>query len=919
MSKRVQTIPSKVPIKPAGARQYGPGPMLLLLVVVISLLLGGGYLPGRIQFSNDGPLGRLMAQCHHLPDRFFGCWNDLNFVGYTEGAALPGIGFGLQYLLKPVIFSKFYAPLALLILGFGAWCFFRQMGLDSMACILGGLAAALNSGFFSVACWGVAAHPITVGMGFFALAALANPSSPHRWWRVLLAGFAVGMGVTEGADVGAIFSLLIAAFVVYQTLITEGPRTKAMAIGFGRLTLVIVCAIFLSAQAIFQLVVTDIQGVMVPRQAARGVTGRWDWATQWSLPKREALGLVVPGLFGYRMDTSGGGRYWGMMGRDAAWDKYAPDEQQEPPKSALKRFTGSGFYCGVVVVVLAFWSCLQSLRRKNSIFNQFQRKWIWFWSITAVISMLLAFGRFAPFYQLVYHVPYFSTIRNPVKFLYVLGFALVVLFAFGVDAMSKIYMPITGPKAATRWAGPLDWWPKAERFDKRWAIGCLAVLGMSLLAWRIYASSIQSLEQYLVDVQIDNALAAQVAAFSIRQVGWFVIFFVLAGWLMILIFSGAFTGVRAKWGGIWLGLLLVIDLGRANQPWILPVNYKEKYASNPIIDSLREKPCEQRVAMLRFPGPEQVAIFGRLYQLEWTQHLFPYYNIESLDIVQLSRSPKDMEAFRDALDPAILTNPSPALARYWQLTNTRYLMGTAASLGALNQQLGPNHSPFRIVTRFKLAVRPGADGPVNPASLTAVPDPQGPLALFEFTGALPRARLYSHWQVQTNDQATLDMLASASFDPQKTVLVSHDAATNVANGGANQDDGTVEFAGYAPKDIVLESHAAAPSLLLLNDRFDPDWKVQVDGKPETLVRCNFIMRGVFLASGAHTVEFRYQPPIGSLYVSLTAIGLSVVLLGFVVISANRRQIPKISAPVASPPLSQPQAPPIAQRSHARRK
>ena len=32
----------------------------------------------------------------------------------------------------------------------------------------------------------------------------------------MLAGLAVGMGVTEGADIGAMFSLLVAAFVVYQ-------------------------------------------------------------------------------------------------------------------------------------------------------------------------------------------------------------------------------------------------------------------------------------------------------------------------------------------------------------------------------------------------------------------------------------------------------------------------------------------------------------------------------------------------------------------------------------------------------------------------------------------------------------------------------------------------------------------------------
>src|SRR5262249_45627147 len=157
---------------------------------------------GHTLFSNDGPLARLMSDSHRLPDRFTGSWQDLNALGYREAAASPNVSFGLQWLLKPVAFSKFYAPLALLILGLSAWYFFRASGLAPPACVLGGLAAVLNSSFFSVAAWGVAAHDITIAMTFLALAALMDTTSPRRWLRVALAGLAVGMGVSEGADVG---------------------------------------------------------------------------------------------------------------------------------------------------------------------------------------------------------------------------------------------------------------------------------------------------------------------------------------------------------------------------------------------------------------------------------------------------------------------------------------------------------------------------------------------------------------------------------------------------------------------------------------------------------------------------------------------------------------------------------------------
>src|SRR4029077_17972771 len=92
--------------------------------------------------------------------------------------------------------------------------------------------------------------------------------------------------------------------------------------------------------------------------------------------------------------------------------------------------------------------------------------------------------------------------------------------------------------------------------------------------------------------------------------------------------------------------------------------------------------------------------------------------------------------------------------------------------------------------------------------------------------------------------------------------------------------GTVTFKTYAPKRIVLEADAAKPSVLLLTDRYDSQWHVWVDGRRDSLLRCNFHMRAVFVPAGKHTVEFRFEPPNGSLYISLGAIALGLCLCGF---------------------------------------
>jgi hypothetical protein len=325
-------------------------------------------------------------------------------------------------------------------------------------------------------------------------------------------------------------------------------------------------------------------------------------------------------------------------------------------------------------------------------------------------------------------------------------------------------------------------------------------------------------------------------------------------------------------------------------PYIIHWDYKQKYASNPILDFLRDKPYEHRVIGLRFPSPQHLPFYddywGDLYRIEWAQHHFPYFNIQSLDLIQRPRVPADEEAYETALAPRS-ADTYYLMARRWQLTNTRYLLGPAGFLNELNELLDPLQHRFRIFQRFDVLPKPGIQQLTRLEEMTAIPSNDGACALFEFTGALPRAKLYSNWQISTNDSATLKTLASPDFDPQQLVLVSTPLPVAPVVNATNENSGTVEYKSYAPKNIVLEAKAGAPSVLLLNDKFDPQWQVFVDGKPAELLRCNFIMRGVYLTPGTHTVEFKFIVPNRPLYISLAAIVFGIVLSGCLLVWQRR--------------------------------
>jgi hypothetical protein len=596
-------------------------------------------------------------------------------------------------------------------------------------------------------------------------------------------------------------------------------------------------------------------------------------------------------------DAYKGGAYWGGMGRDPVLDRFFDSGGQgTPPPSNFMRQTGGQNYAGILVVLIAIWAIAQSFRRKDSVFTETQRNYIWFWMAILIGSVLLAWGRFAPFdyYKYtIYALPYFSTIRSPAKFIIVFSMAVVTLFAYGVHGLSQRYLAASAMGSNSISTQLKNWWTRVSSFDRKWTYFCAAAGITSLLGWLVYASEKPNLIHYLQTVGFgDEDMAGQIAAFSIGQVGWFLVLFALAAGLCVLVIAGKFSGKRARLGGSLLGILLVVDLVRADLPYVIHWDYKQKYASNPILDFLRDKPFEHRVAQLPFRVPDQFTLFAGprgLYNIEWAQHHFLYYDIQSLDIIQMPRPPADLQAYGEALAFRNTPDTLYLIARHWELTNTRYLLGPAGFLDVLNEQLDPSQHRFRIVQRFEVVPKPGIEQPTQLEELTALPNDNGRYALFEFSGALPRASLYFNWQVSTNDAATLQTLARTNFDAWQTVLVSTPLpAAPVAN-ATDENARTVKYESYEPKHLVLRTEAGKPAVLLLNDRFDPNWNVSVDGKPAELLRCNFIMRGVLVPPGPHTVEFKFFLPHSTLlYVSLTAFGVALLLGGGLFFLTHRK-------------------------------
>ena len=890
-----------------------------VLIVVTLFLFWDSLDPALILFSNDGPLGSISTDAIEMPGTFSGYWHDLNWLGYEQPSASPGIYMALGLLLqKSVLYLKWCTPICLVILGLSAWFFFRTLGFRNLACTIGAVAAAFNMEVVSYACWGLPSRSLTFATSFLAGAFILRALKSRPCPNLALAGICVGLGLMEGYDIGALFSLYIAAFVLFGFVIKRLESEKPVALGqaagrgFAGVALVALVAGLAASQTMSTLVNTQLKGTgsdpQTPAQRDAAKERQWTFLTQWSLPKMETLRIVIPGLYGYRLDTPrpydgnklrslDGGNYWGSMGQDPVLDRVAEVEEViaafgqrnvvpgelasalnvsvqkatqlmalvQNKNQFLQRHSGSGEYAGIVVVLLAAWALFFALQKRAEIYSPTERRMILFWTVLAVVSLLLAYGRHAVFYQLIHQLPFFNTMRNPIKFLHPMHLGLIVLCAYSIEGLLRL---------AKREAA------EPSRAARLWIRGTGIAAGLMLLGSLIFGASKKLLGINIASRGFDPAAAQAMASFSVMEI---ILSALLLGVGALLIAKVMRGNAAAKWA-VALGLLILIDLTRANSPWVQYDDYKHKYeGNNPLISTLAKSPHEGRVTISPLPS----GLLNQLYRIEWLQHQFLYNNVQSLDLVQMPRMATDHEAFERRFTITGDTNTHYLAGRRWELTNTRWILGGTNDVAFFNRQFDPAKSRFTVASNFIVALRPGTKNPNAPGTedFTTQFNSAGPYSLIRFDGALPRARLYSQWQVQTNDDTTLETLARREFDPQATVIVNAPIAPSAAALG--QAAGEVITQSYRPKEIRLTAQATNDSVLLLNDHWSAHWRVTVDGQPSELLRCNYVMRGVRLSPGSHEVVFRFQPPMTWLYVSLASLLGGFGLLGFVIVDERK--------------------------------
>src|SRR6185295_3886310 len=73
---------------------------------------------------------------------------------------------------------------------------------------------------------------------------------------------------------------------------------------------------------------------------------------------------------------------------------------------------------------------------------------------------------------------------------------------------------------------------------------------------------------------------------------------------------------------------------------------------------------------------------------------------------------------------------------------------------------------------------------------------------------------------------------------------------------------SIKLEKYAPDKLTYACNSASPQVAVFSEIYyagKHGWKSYIDGKEQPHFRCNYVLRGLALPPGKHTVEFRFEP------------------------------------------------------------
>ena len=608
-----------------------------------------------------------------------------------------------------------------------------------------------------------------------------------------LAGLALGVQFLRAhVQISYYTHLMIGLYFLYWVFWSIRDREKAADVIKGGALLVGAVVMGILISSLMNLSVWEYSRYSIRGGGEAGGVG-FDYATAWSFPPSEIATFFIPSFMGF-----GGQTYWGSL-----------------------PFTDFPQYFGILTFLLAGLALVLNRNRT-----------VWFFTGLGGLSLVASFGKhlpvlYGPMFKL---LPFFNKFRAPNMIHVLLEFSMVVLAAYGFQAVLDFSGQAGGEKLK-----------KAKRY--LWGFGgALALLFLILLlgkgAYLNWAQKAGENRLAAYDTAVNDGLKA-------------IAFFVIA---VLVVLAALRKKIGSAGFAVVMIVLLIADLWSVDRRFIQfqdKADEKSNFAETPDVTFLKTQKGQFRILPLED---------GR------TPNWYMYHLLQSVYGYHAAK----LKIYQDLLDAYRM--PNAFLMKYLKMVDGQYTFKDKKEVSQADTKL---HNTFlRLLNvRYVLSQYPLPDTTLK---MVFPPPARGLPAVFEFADSLPRVFFPKRMLDIQGKDAILRHMTSGQFDPEETAVLEEKPPFDIVASDSNR----AMIKAWDLHRIEIHAETKTRSLLAISEIYYPaGWKATVDGKEVKIYKTDYMLRSVFLEPGKHDIRMEFKPDKFRLGLLVTLVTSGLLILG----------------------------------------
>ena len=110
---------------------------------------------------------------------------------------------------------------------------------------------------------------------------------------------------------------------------------------------------------------------------------------------------------------------------------------------------------------------------------------------------------------------------------------------------------------------------------------------------------------------------------------------------------------------------------------------------------------------------------------------------------------------------------------------------------------------------------------------------------------------------------------------------------------AKDSTSTIQLTSYKPNHLKYISNNSKNGFAVFSEMYYKDgWKATIDGKEARIHNVNYVLRGLKVPAGKHTIEFKFEPQVvktGSTIALISSIGMLLLIVAGVYFENKKKK------------------------------